>query len=122
MAKVYIAGRMRGVPFFNFPEFDRVAEKFRRDGHEVFSPAEHDRDELGLNPGNYPSGDFSDQLWTREEIDSFMRLALGWDTWAIAQCDWFVILPDSENSSGTAVELALAKLLGLRIIHLGRNE
>lgn len=122
MARVYISGKMRSVPGFNFSEFDRAAEKFRRDGHEVFNPAEHDRDALDINPDDYPNGDFSDAGWTPEAIDEFMREALCWDCRSICRSDWFVILPGSENSKGTAVELALAKLLGLRIIYLGRNE
>lgn len=122
MARVYISGPMRGVAGFNFSEFDRVAAKFKRDGHYVLNPAEHDQVTLGLRAEDFPTGDFSDQNWTREKIDDFMRRALRWDCDAISYCDWFVVLPGSENSKGTAVELALAKLLGLRIIYLGRNE
>lgn len=122
MAVVYIAGRMRGVPGFNFAEFDRVAAKFKADGHIVLNPAEHDQKTLGLRPDQYPTGDFADQHWTREKVDRFMRAALRWDCEAITLADWFVMLPHSENSKGTAVELALAKLLGLRIIMLGTSE
>lgn len=122
MARVYISGQMRGVPCFNFYAFDRAAARFRADGHEVCNPADHDREQLGIRPDDFPSGDFSDQHWTREQVGTFMRSALAWDCQMICQCDWFVVLPDSENSKGTAVELALAKLLGLRIIYLGRNE
>lgn len=122
MARVYIAGRMRGVPGFNFAEFDRAAERFRKDGHTVNNPADHDRQAYGLDPDEFPSGDFADQNWTPEKINGFMRFALEWDCWAICNSDWLVILPDSENSKGVAVELALAKLLGLRIIYLGRDE
>lgn len=122
MTATYLAGRMRHVPYFNFPEFDRFAAKLRAEGETVFSPAEHDREELGLNPDDFPTGDFADQGWTPEMIDTFMRKAIAWDMWAICQCDRFAILPGSENSSGTHAELATAKLLGLRIIYLGRNE
>jgi hypothetical protein len=122
LATVYISGGMTGFPGFRFDEFDRVARKFRSDGHAVFNPAEHDRQCYRLNPDDFPTGDFSDANWPQERIDTFMRHALMWDCKAICRSDWFVILPDSENSKGTAVELSLAKRLGLRIIYLGRGE
>lgn len=37
----YLAGRMRGIKDFNFPEFDRIAKQIRKQGYTVFSPAEN---------------------------------------------------------------------------------
>ena len=42
--KYYIAGPMTGIPYFNFPAFDK-AKKFIEDNfaqNEIFSPADHE--------------------------------------------------------------------------------
>ena len=42
--RLYVAGPMSGIPHLNHPEFDRMADLLRALGHEVFSPAEKDRE------------------------------------------------------------------------------
>lgn len=88
---------------FNFPAFDAGAKELRADGHEVISPAELDR-QSGINEHD-----------ARLPID-FLRWAMKRDLAAICECDGIALLPGWEKSSGVAVELALAKLLGLDII------
>jgi hypothetical protein len=39
--RIYLAGKMRGVPNFNKPLFDAVTNLLRLMGNEVFSPVEH---------------------------------------------------------------------------------
>ena len=43
MSKVYIAGKMRGVPFYNFLAFDVASARLRRLGFTPLSPADMDR-------------------------------------------------------------------------------
>ena len=42
--KLYLAGPMRGMPFFNFPAFKDAAAQLRAKGHYVFNPAERDEE------------------------------------------------------------------------------
>lgn len=114
----YIAGKMRSVPFFNFPAFDAAAAMLREQGHFVLSPAEHDREDLGLNPDDFPTGQFSDQGWTESMIRHFMRQAFAWDMAAVCRATTIALLPGWQESAGTAVELAAANLLKLEVIEL----
>lgn len=109
MTKLYLAGPMRGIAEFNFPAFDAAAGDLRAVGHEVFNPADNDRD----------SG-FDGKGWTGDEnlvergFD--MRKALGEDTaWIAANADGLAILPGWEVSSGARAEVALAHALGLPV-------
>ncbi len=105
--RVYIAGPMRGLPEFNFPAFDEAAAPLRAAGHEVFSPADHDRstgfDPTGLS-GNEPLTDLGFDL----------RAALNTDLeWITTQADAVFLLDGWESSSGARAELAAAAALGL---------
>lgn len=103
--KGYLAGPMRGYDWFNFPAFDAAAAKLRAKGHEVMSPAEHDR-ECG----------FDETLNTLDGFD--MRAGIMWDLQAVADSECVWVLPGWETSSGCAVELALANFLGIPIVYL----
>ena len=39
----YVSGPMTGYPDLNYPAFDSFTADYRRKGHIVISPAEHDR-------------------------------------------------------------------------------
>lgn len=101
--RIYLAGPMRGIDQFNFPEFDRVAKILRGMNAYVVSPAEHDR-EMG----------FDETLNSLEGFDT--RAAIMWDLHKITEVDMLVLLPGWEQSSGVAVEVALAKYLGLPVM------
>lgn len=93
---------MRGIEHFNFPAFDEAAAALRAQGHEVLNPADRDR-ERGFDE-------------TRNALDGFdMREAIMWDLQAVASSDCVWVLPGWENSTGCAVELALAKFLGIPV-------
>jgi hypothetical protein len=94
---------MTGIPLFNHPAFDTAAERLRAIGHTVFSPAEFDR-AAGLG------GD------VKEVSNTFLRNAMRQDTDAICDSDAIALLPGWEKSRGVAVELSLAKYLGLKVI------
>jgi hypothetical protein len=95
---------MRGYERNNFPAFDAASAKLRADGHEVFNPAERDREEYG------PAIEFGDV----PEFD--IRDALGADlAWICEHAEGVAMLPGWENSRGAKAEWATAVALGLEI-------
>jgi hypothetical protein len=87
----YIAGRMTGVPNWNYDQFNAVAALLRRWYHDIENPAEH----FG-----------GDQHRTRAE---YLRAALE----ALLHCDYVVLLPGWEQSYGANLEVDVALELGL---------
>lgn len=104
-SKVYLAGPMRGIAEFNFPAFDAAARHYRAQGWLVVSPAELDRAH-GFDPAQ-PVTDMA----------SLQRECIMRDTLAICHgVTHIALLPGWEQSLGVAVELALAKFLGLEVL------
>lgn len=94
---------MRSIPEWNFPAFDEARDRWLACGWEVVSPADLDRD-IGFNEE------------VRELPHDFIRGAMKRDLHAIADvCTAIALLPGWESSKGTAVELALARVLGLPV-------
>lgn len=113
--KIYIAGPMRGIPEFNFPAFYAAAKKLRANGHEVFSPAEHDNEKHGtdISKGN-ATGDESVAV---KEYGFNIRESLAADLdWICRNADAVVLLPGWKTSKGATAERATAIALGLDII------
>ena len=111
--KIYVAGPMRGYPQFNFPAFDEAAEYLRSIGHEVFSPADHDRSTYGEDFGKHVDSGLDEDA---PEFD--LRAALADDTnWIARHADGVAVLDGWEKSSGARAEVALAHALGLDVGH-----
>ena len=107
---LYIAGPMRGYPSYNFPAFDKAAISARSLGHEVFSPADRDRDEAGFDGEGY--------LGTENLADLGFDLgsALADDlTFICLEAEGVLVLPAWYNSKGASAEVATAKALGLPV-------
>lgn len=108
--KLYLAGPMRGYPEFNFPEFERVANRLRQLGHEVFSPAQRDLDN-GFDPTGLYGTD--DEL---EALKFDLRAALTEDTnWICREAEGVAVLDLWDRSLGARAEVALGRALGLPI-------
>jgi hypothetical protein len=112
---LYIAGPMRGIAFFNYPMFDRVAKNLREAGNEVISPADEDRKD-GFDPFANPEYANPDACVFPKEMDFHKTVRRCLD--AVLRCDEIVLLPGWENSNGAVAELTLAMWLGKRIRHL----
>ena len=113
---LYIAGPMRGIAWFNYPLFDRVAQELREAGNEVISPADEDRNQDGFDPYANPSHAIPDACTFPHEMDfgKTVRRCLE----AVLRCDEIVLLPGWENSNGAVAELTLAMWLGKRVRRL----
>lgn len=113
--KFYVAGPMRGYPQFNFPAFDAAAALLRSQGHEVFNPADRDRDEHGDGIADNPTGD---EGKAAEDHGFSLRDALADDTRYICQeADGIYMLDGWEASKGAAAERALALALGHTVVY-----
>jgi nucleoside 2-deoxyribosyltransferase len=120
MKRIYLSGPMRGLPSANFPAFDYAADKLRKEGFEVFSPADNDRRLCNWSEDYIPTDDELLDMQERGLLTA--RKCFECDMHAIATwADTVAVLRGHEKSSGVAAELALAKALNLTIVYLGEE-
>ena len=107
--RVYIAGKMSGLPRLGFELFDAARDRLTAEGHEVVSPADISRRVWKEKYGTEfdPTGDHS---------GSYQEYLLA-DLTELATCDAIYLLSGWETSKGVAAELAFAKCLGLEVIN-----
>jgi hypothetical protein len=86
---------MTGLPGFNFPAFHEAAERWRKAGWEVISPAEEFEGRTDLPREKY----------LRRDIENLLRV------------DGIALLPGWADSKGARLELAVAQELGLNIFN-----
>jgi uncharacterized protein DUF4406 len=89
--RVYVAGPMTGLPDLNRGAHVAEAERLRALGHEPVSPAA-----------------LIDQTQPRATC---LRQAIG----LLMVCNAISLLPGWQNSEGTAVELKVARAIGLQV-------
>ena len=100
--RIYIAGRMRGLPQFNYPAFHRAEIYLRTLGFKVVNPAT-----------------MGEVYGTPEEINADKKLLkqlMNDELREVAQCDAIYLLRGWEKSVGARKELALALQLDLEIM------
>lgn len=106
--KVYIAGKMRGVPYFNFPAFDKARNRLSNLGLTPLSPADMDR-AAGFDPTKLELAYFRaalDDGW-KTIPDSFdLAAAISRDNAAIDDPETVVIYIIHEGISGSAGGIA----------------
>ena len=116
--RTYIAGKMRGIPLYNFPAFDSAASDLRSHGIEVVSPAELDREQAGFDPTKLPD----DWDWNALPEDFCLRHAAARDLAALMTCDAIHLLPGWQQSKGATAEHAVAVWLGLGVFEYGNRD
>lgn len=117
MSRLYLSGPMRGIPHFNFEAFDSAAAWLRRQGYDVVSPADHDRD---VDPGIEQTAAYETGEGSGNRDPKFQAL-IGWDLAQITEpgnVDGIALLPGWEQSSGVAMELQAARWTGKRVFYL----
>lgn len=88
---VYIAGKMRGVPYYNWPKFDAASGRLAGLGFNVLSPADMDR-EVGFDPCKLSEWD--------KLPDSFdLSAAIERDNAAIDKSDAIYVISDGISTS-----------------------
>ena len=107
----YLAGPMRGIPFWNAPAFDQAAATLRNRGYDVLNPCDLDRAEFDVDFSLYPTG--------TEEIPGLPPLhdLLLRDLLELAKCDCIILLPGHERSKGARTEKSFAEFCGLRVLY-----
>jgi len=108
---IYVAGPMRGIPYFNFPAFDKAQDLLESDGWEVFNPANLDRQD-GFDPLRLPS----DYDWNGVEGFDLAKCVKR-DLEALQESDAIYLLPGWEASVGARSEFSVAKWLGKAILY-----
>lgn len=110
---VYLAGPMRGVPYFNFPAFHAAAQKLRNQGYSVFNPAARDEIVYGDDIAN-SLGDVQEAVRTHK-FD--IRATIHYDMEVLTRhADAIALLPGWSRSNGARAEYYTAKTIGLQVI------
>lgn len=101
---IYVAGPMSGYPEFNFPAFNRAAEKYRHLGYNVFNPADKSGEAAVVTHSSFGEGDDKALLasgWSFED-------AYKWDTDRVITARAIYMLKGWEASPGARGEHAVA--------------
>jgi len=115
--KIYIAGPMRGIPYYNVPLFDKVASELLSSGAVVINPVARDRD-AGFDV--YQCSDDHDWSTFPKQLDR--KAVAKRSILDVAEADEVCCLPDWENSQGANSEVMFALFAGLDVWEWGTGE
>jgi hypothetical protein len=108
---VYVAGKMRGMPEYNFPLFFECEEYLSQAWPKVFNPARRDT-ELGFDPSGLTGNEDLAELG----FDLHAAMAADLD-FIINEATAICLLPGWSSSVGAQHELATAQLLGKDVFY-----
>ena len=112
--KLYLANKMRGMPYYNWNWFEAAAKVCRAKGHEVVSPTEIDEATGVVDVERAEDGTIlSVQLTSRYSFGA----VIGRDLDAVEDCDAIVMGPDADDSIGARMELEVARANNLFIYY-----
>jgi hypothetical protein len=103
--KLYLAGKMTGLPRWGFDQFELYATLLRQDGYDIVSPHEIDL-ENGFDP------DLQKEFSEEDFEKAILR-----DYAAILKCDGIVFMPNAHLSRGATLEREFGRKLGKKFYH-----
>lgn len=107
--KLYLAGPMSGIPYFNYPAFHRAAAELRAAGYIVYSPAEADVDwSVGNETGDETKLEGFDRRKTLAESIY----------WILKEADGVAVLSGWYSSKGAKLEVDVADAVSLPVQHV----
>jgi hypothetical protein len=109
---IYIAGRMVGFKYYNFPKFMKKEMELLKEGWKVINPARLDLDE-GINPFTFTD----DYNWSAAPDKAQMREIINRDIEALKDCDAIYMMKGWDQGTGAVAEHYLAKWMGKEIIY-----
>lgn len=112
MARVYIAGPMRGYAEFNFPAFDAARDLGLSLGWDVTSPADLDREADGEKATTSEKPDWNGSVDTRPYVIRDVAVLTAFTPGE----DAIALLPGWQKSVGATAEVAVARWVGLKIL------
>ena len=102
---IYIAGPMRGHPYYNFPAFDMARNRLIEMGWVVLSPADMDRAD-GNDPAKLPGN----TDWSKAAGVNLGHAILR-DLKILQECDAIALLHGWQSSKGARAEAAVAEFM-----------
>ena len=107
--RLYLLGKMTGLPYFGFPAFDEARDQLNSFGKfEVISPADMDR-KAGLDPSRLPP----DYDWTKIPSDFDLWTIIRKDINVVLTVDCYAALDNWKTSKGATAEKALCDWRGI---------
>lgn len=103
---IYIAGKMRGIPQYNFPAFFEAEEKLSALGYSPINPAHNDGPTLEEALANVGPEDDMTHSW---------KWYMQRDVPQVIHADRLCVLPGWQNSPGANLEVHIANALGIPI-------
>jgi len=106
---------MQGIAQFNFPAFDAAAKRLRDLGHEVFNPADKDREQHGED---FSKNNSSGNIEEASKNGFSLADALTEDCrWICQEAEAIYMLHGWEGSSGSKMEHMLARCMRLKFFY-----
>jgi hypothetical protein len=105
---LYVAGKMTGVPLYNFPTFDVAKARWEARGYSVTTPADITREVWREAHGR----EFDPTCDRCEYGDALLCEMLARDLAAACRAGTIALLPDYPTSKGARIEIAAGRQLG----------
>lgn len=108
--RVYVSGKMRGMPELNFPAFDAARDFLTAQGWDVYTPADGDR-KLGLSAATWKNTPEQIREAVKRDVDFLLSLRS-------EDGDAIALIPKRWTTSiGVLGEFFVARWLGLKCLN-----